>query len=246
MAAAFMLSLTYTSCDELEGLMDDDKKEEASGEVAFFPKAFADNDIAAWYSYTYKDKDQTKTLAVYLFEDNTFVVTKNQVHNDGRYEREIEASGTYELTEGDYKNGKARVIVMSDDGEAQGVMNVVIEDGKLTTDQEGDEDEVFTKQDNKKVPKASDPASGNINQGGGNNQGDNNQGGEFKAFFPQDCAGKRVSAWYSYSDTIKDEGFEIKYIASIFFFEDRTYVSTLSTSTSGPNTSRRDMIKRML
>jgi len=154
LASVLMLCFTYTSCDELEDLLEDKEEETLSGEEAFFPKAFAGKEVAAWYKWTDKDKDKTKTEAVYLFKDNTFVVTKNKVHTDGRYERAIEATGTYELTEGDYKNGKARVIVMADNGEAQGVMNVVIEDGHLTTDQG---EEVFIMQDNAKVPKASDP-----------------------------------------------------------------------------------------
>ena len=69
-----MLCFTYTSCEELEGLIDDKKDEKATGEEAFFPKAFADKEVAAWYSWTEKDKDKTKTEAVFLFKDNTFVV----------------------------------------------------------------------------------------------------------------------------------------------------------------------------
>ena len=231
-----MLCFTYTSCEEQEGLIDDKKDEKATGEEAFFPKAFADKEVAAWYSWTEKDKDKTKTEAVFLFKDNTFVVTKNKVHTDGRYERAIEATGTYELTEGDYKNGKARAIVMADNGEAAGVMNVVIEDGHLTTDQG---EEVFVIQDNAKVPKASDPDSGNINQGGdNNNNNNNNQGGDqgdgFGAFFPKAYAGKSISAWYSYAGSESEQGFEMKYVAAIYFFGDGTYVATSNVAVSGP------------
>ena len=171
LVAAFMFSLAYTSCEELEGLVDD-SKEKASGEEAFYPKAYADKEVAAWYTYTEKDKDKTRTEAVYLFTDSTFVVTKNKVHTDGRYERSIEATGTYRMIDGNYKNGKAKVIVLSDTGEAEGEMTVEIKDGKLTTDKE---DGVFVIQNNSKLPKASDPASGTINGGdnGGNNKGNN-------------------------------------------------------------------------
>lgn len=230
MAAAFMLSLTYTSCDELDGLLDDKKNEEASGEEAFFPKAFADKEVAAWYSLTEKEKDKTKTMAVFLFTDKTFVVTKNKVHADGRYERSIEATGTYVL-EGDYKNGTAKVIVLPDNGEAQGEMNIVIENGKLTTDKE---EGVFTIQDNAKVPKASDPASGNNNQGGDNNQGGGDQGDGSGAFFPKSYAGKSVSAWYSYSGSDSGDGIEMKYVAAIYFFGDGTFVATSNVAVSGP------------
>ncbi len=221
LVAAVMFSLTYTSCEELEDIVDD-SQEIVSGEEAFFPKAFADKTVAAWYSWTEKDKDKTKTEAVFLFTDNTFVVTKNKVHTDGRYERDIEATGTYTLTEGDYTNGKAAVVIA--DG---GTMTVVIENGKLKKD-----DEVFTKQDNAKLPKASDPASG----GGNNNQGGNNQGDNLEPFFPKAYAGKSIAAWYSYSGTISEEteGYSMKFTASIYFFEDGTYVATNNMVVSGP------------
>ena len=226
LASALMLCFTYTSCEEMEGLFDDDEK--ASGEEAFFPKAYADKELAAWYKWTEKDKDKTKTEAVFLFKDNTFVVTKNKVHTDGRYERDIEAFGTYQLTEGDYKNGKAKVIVMSDSGEAVGQMNVVIEDGHLTTDQG---DEVFTIQDNAKRPKPSDPASGNNNQGGNNQGGDGNGSG---AFFPKAYAGKSIEAWFAYSGSDSGDGFEMKYVAAIYFFVDGSFVATSNVAVSGP------------
>lgn len=231
LASALMLCFTYTSCEEQEGLIDDKKDEKATGEEAFFPKAFADKEVAAWYSWTEKDKDKTKTEAVFLFKDNTFVVTKNKVHTDGRYERAIEATGTYELTEGDYKNGKARAIVMADNGEAAGVMNVVIEDGHLTTDQG---EEVFVIQDNAKVPKASDPASGNINQGGNNNQGGNGDVNGDNAFFPKAYAGKSIEAWFAYSGSESGDGFEMKYVAAIYFFVDGSFVGTSNVAVSGP------------
>ena len=231
LASALMLCFTYTSCEEQEGLIDDKKDEKATGEEAFFPKAFADKEVAAWYSWTEKDKDKTKTEAVFLFKDNTFVVTKNKVHTDGRYERAIEATGTYELTEGDYKNGKARAIVMADNGEAAGVMNVVIEDGHLTTDQG---EEVFIMQDNAKVPKASDPASGNINQGGNNNQGGNGDVNGDNAFFPKAYAGKSIEAWFAYSGSESGDGFEMKYVAAIYFFVDGSFVGTSNVAVSGP------------
>lgn len=223
MVAAVMFSLTYTSCEELEELVDD-SEENVSGDVAFFPKAYADKEIAAWYSWTEKDKDKTKTEAVFLFKDNTFVVTKNKVYSkeDGRSpEREIEAVGQYSLIEGDYTNGKAQVVIA--DG---GTMTVVIKDGKLTTEMG---DEVFIKQDNAKLPKATDP-TGNNNQGGGNNQ---NNG--LEAFLPTAYANKTISGWYSYGGTMSDSGYEIKFVAAIYFFDDNTYVATSNTLLSGPN-----------
>ena len=223
MVAAVMFSLTYTSCDKVEDLVDN-SQENVSGDEAFLPKAFADKEVAAWYSWTEKDKDKTKTEAVFLFKDNTFVVTKNKVYSkeDGRSpEREIEAVGQYSLIEGDFTNGKASVVIS--DGRT---MTVVIKDGKLTTEMG---DEVFTKQDNAKLPKATDP-TGNNNQGGNNNQ---NNGME--AFLPTAFANKTISGWYSYGGKMSDSGYDIKFVAAIYFFDDNTYVATSNMLLSGPN-----------
>lgn len=223
MVAAVMFSLTYTSCDKVEDLVDN-SQENVSGDEAFLPKAFADKEVAAWYSWTEKDKDKTKTEAVFLFKDNTFVVTKNKVYSkeDGRSpEREIEAVGQYSLIEGDFTNGKASVVIS--DGRT---MTVVIKDGKLTTEMG---DEVFTKQDNAKLPKATDP-TGNNNQGGNNNQ---NNGME--AFLPTTYANKTISGWYSYGGKMSDSGYDIKFVAAIYFFDDNTYVATSNILLSGPN-----------
>lgn len=219
MVAAVMFSLTYTSCEELEELVDD-SQENVSGDVAFFPKAYADKEIAAWYSWTEKDKDKTKTEAVFLFKDYTFVVTKNKVYSkeDGRSpEREIEAVGKYSFSKGDYTNGEASVLI-----DGGGGMIVQIKDGKLTTPM-GDEE--FIKQDNSKLPKATDPTSG----------GNNNQNDGMEAFLPTAYANKTISGWYSYGGKMSDSGYEIKFVAAIYFFDDNTYVATSNTLLSGPN-----------
>ena len=219
MVAAVMFSLTYTSCEELEELVDD-SQENVSGDVAFFPKAYADKEIAAWYSWTEKDKDKTKTEAVFLFKDYTFVVTKNKVYSkeDGRSpEREIEAVGKYSFSKGDFTNGEASVLI-----DGGGGMIVQIKDGKLTTPM-GDEE--FIKQDNSKLPKATDPTSG----------GNNNQNDGMEAFLPTAYANKTISGWYSYGGTMSDSGYEIKFVAAIYFFDDNTYVATSNTLLSGPN-----------
>jgi hypothetical protein len=110
-------------------------------------------------------------------------------------------------------------------------MNVVIENGKLTTDQG---EEVFTIQDNAKVPKAQDPASGDNgnNNGGKDNTYDDNIGSG--AFFPKSCSGKSISAWYAHSGSESDEGYEMKYVAAIYFFVDGSFVGTSNVAVSGP------------
>ena len=51
MAAALMLSVSFTSCDELEGLFDDDEKGSVDDQ-AFFPNSYSQRKVAAWYSLT--------------------------------------------------------------------------------------------------------------------------------------------------------------------------------------------------
>ena len=216
MASALMLCLTYTSCDELDDLLEDSETSEGQ---AFFPSDFASKTVAAWYAYTDKDKDKTKTEAVFLFTDQTFVVTKNKVYSkeDGRSpERGVEAIGTYQLTEGDFDNGKASVIIS--DGET---MTVEIKDGKMTT-QMGDE--VYIRQDNSKLPKASQPS-----------QGGSDDGNALEPFFPKAYANKNINAWYKYSGTMSVEaGYEMKYTAAIYFFKDNTYVATTNALMTTP------------
>ena len=146
---------------DIDKMENGDDNEKDYNAAAFFPATYADKTVAAWYSWTEKDKDKTKTEAIFLFTDQTFVVTKIKVYSkeDGRSPvREIEAVGTYQIIEGDFIYGKAAVVIA--DG---GTMTVDIKDGKLTTEMG---DEVFIKQDNSKVPVPSDPTE-NSNQSGG-------------------------------------------------------------------------------
>ena len=228
LASALMLCFTV-SCDQLEDFLGGGDKD---SEGAFFPSAYADKEVAAWYMLTTKEDSKTKTEAVFLFTDNTLVVTKNKVYSkdDGRDpERSITAEGSYRITEGDYTTGKASVILS--DGTS---FEVTIENGMLFAMGES-----FSIQDNEKVPTPKQPSG---KDQGGNNQG-GNQGGEgdgIKAFFPKDCAGKSVYAWYSCSDTIFYDGYDIKYIVSIYFFEDHTYVSTVNSIVSSHDFNRQE------
>ena len=102
MAAALMLSMSFTSCEELEGLIDDEK--ESTDNQAFFPNTYRQRTVAAWYSLTEKEENGTRIEAVFLFDDNSFVTTKSRTYTDGRsQERKILAEGDYTL-EGDYEN----------------------------------------------------------------------------------------------------------------------------------------------
>jgi len=92
MAAALMLSLSITSCEELDGLFDDE--ETSVDDKAFFPETYSQRTVAAWYSLT-ENKDNGKRIeAVFLFTDGSFVTTKNRSYTDGRSsERIILAEG---------------------------------------------------------------------------------------------------------------------------------------------------------
>ena len=226
MAAALLLSVSFTSCDEL-GLFDDDN--EAADDQAFFPKAYKGKDIAAWYSMSEEEKGGGKRIeAVFLFEDNSFVVTKNRSYPDDRKnERTITAEGEYEL-EGDYENGIAVVTING----APEPMTVEIVDGVMRA--MGEE---FTKQNNKKVPKASDPTGDGDNGEGGDGQG-GDQGGDnngIEAFFPNGFSSKDVASWYAQSGTVSEQGYEMQYNAAIFFFANGQFVATAHSVITGPD-----------
>ena len=226
MAAALMLSMSFTSCEELEGLLDDEK--ESTDNKAFFPNAYSQRTVAAWYSLTEKEESGTRIEAVFLFDDNSFVTTKSKTYTDGRsQERKIMAEGDYTLT-GDYENGSAEVRING----APDPMTVTIENGKMLA-----MGETFTKQNNKKVPKASEESEGG--QGGEGGEGGGGQGGQggdnhIEAFFPTDFSAKTVSAWYSEAGEMQEQGFDMKYNASIYFFTDGIFVATAHTVIDGP------------
>ena len=114
---------------------------------AFFPTKCKDKNIAAWYKYSEVNEEKAKVEAVYLFGDETVVVTGRKVYFDGRDEnREIVADCTYTITDGDFVNGSASVVL--EDG---GTMKVTIVNGVMTA--MGTQ---FQKQDGE-VPSATDP-----------------------------------------------------------------------------------------
>ena len=229
MAAALLLSVSFTSCDEL-GLFDNDN--EASDNQAFYPKAYEGKKVAAWYSLSEEEKGGGKRIeAVFLFEDNSFVVTKNRFYPDDRKsERTITAEGEYRFIEGDYDNGVAEVTV-NEEPEPM-TMSVEIEDGVMRA--MGQE---FIKQNNKKLPKASDPTGD-----GDNGEGDGGQGGDqggdnngIEAFFPNGCSAKDVASWYAQSGSVSEQGYEMQYNAAIFFFANGQFVATAHSVITGPD-----------
>lgn len=221
MTAAFMLSMSFASCDKLDS---DDKT--SGDDQAFFPISYADKTVAAWYSLSQKEDNKTRTEAVFLFTDSTLVVTKNKVYSkeDGRNpERSITAEAKYKFTQGsDYTNGTA-LVTLSDSAKTS--FEVTITDGKLSA-----MGEIFTKQDNSKVPTPKQPSDNNGN--GGNNQGGNNGGNNgdgngdgngTQAFFPITYAGMTVDAWYSNSHS-DGSGTTVQ---AVFLFDNDSLVVTM-------------------
>lgn len=230
LAAAFTLSLTFTSCDEKENL---DKEQAGDIIKAYLPIEYANKQVAAWYMLTDQSDNKTKIEAVFLFTDSTLAVTKVKIYSesDGRKpEYDINATGRYAIIDGDYSNGKANVVT----GEGM-TFEVTIEDGKLKA--MGEE---FTKMSNSLLPSAYNPnGGGNNNQGGGNNQGGDN---DMPPFFPKSYADKNISAWYSSSESEAAQGYVFNNTSSIYFFEDNTFVTTLNTSTSSQHGQHSDRL----
>ena len=223
LAAAFTLSLTFTSCDEKENL---DKEQAGDIIKAYLPIEYANKQVAAWYMLTDQSDNKTKIEAVFLFTDSTLAVTKVKFYSesDGRKpEYDINATGRYKITEGDFTTGKADVITSG--GEA---FEVNIQNGKLYA-----MNEVFTKMSNALIPSPYNP------NGGGNNQGGDN---DMPPFFPKSYADKNISAWYSSSESEAAQGYVFNNTSSIYFFEDNTFVTTLNTSTSSQHGQHSDRL----
>ena len=227
MAAALLLSMSFTSCEGLDGLFDDEN--ESTDNQAFFPNTYRQRTVAAWYSLTEKEENGTRIEAVFLFDDNSFVTTKSRTYTDGRsQERKILAEGDYTL-DGDYENGIAEVSING----APEPMTIEIKDGKMLA-----MGETFTKQSNKKVPKPSEESEGGDGDGGHGQQGgqgDGGQGDGLEAFFPNGFSSKDVASWYAQSGTVSEQGYEMQYNAAIFFFANGQFVATAHSVITGPD-----------
>ena len=116
----------------------------ATDAEAYLPASYADKTLDAWYMLKDEDDDKIKIEAIFLFNDNTLVVTNSKVYSveDGREpEKKINAEGTFTITSGDYDNGTADV-------DAAGMQfEVTITDGVLFA-----MEEEFIKQDNADAP----------------------------------------------------------------------------------------------
>ncbi|MBP5591893.1 hypothetical protein J6Y50_08615 [bacterium] len=133
-------------CDAAEKEKENGESGFATEPEAYLPASYADKTLDAWYMLKEADEDKIKIEAVFLFNDNTLVVTSSKVYSveDGREpEKKINAEGTFEITSGDYDNGEAHVVA----GEME--FDVTISDGILSA-----MDAEFAKQDNADAPEA--------------------------------------------------------------------------------------------
>ena len=105
----------------------------------------------AWYSCAENDVSASKykTLAIFLFNDGTFISTKHKISADGTIECVIEQSGSYTLkTAGEYKNNTGTATIGTE------TTTYTIENGTFTLT--GGEDS-FTLQSNSDIPDTTDP-----------------------------------------------------------------------------------------
>ncbi len=154
-AIAALTTLFIASCEK-----DDNEPENTTEGIvsAFFPTGFGDKTVAAWYTSTeHKTKDTYDTesvTAVYLFTDNTYLVTYSKVaeYKETKEievrDKKISATGNYEFKSGDYTNGEAIVYINGQPCE------LTIAGGQFSI-----MDGTFIKQDNKKIPAASNPTN---------------------------------------------------------------------------------------
>ena len=211
LASAFMLCLTYTSCDELPEEEDIEEQKQnqnqnqnndLKGLVAYLPTDYAQKNLAAWYMLTDVKTEKSKVEAVFLFEDSTFVMTIATYYPESANQNPeyiIDATGIYVLAEGgDFDNGKASVIPAKGDP-----FEVEIKDGKLYA-----KDEVFTRMTDKLLFSVID-----VNNGGDNGNKDVN---DVLKYLEARYGNKTVTAYYVCVDAAPGE---IRSEA-IFLFDD--------------------------
>lgn len=210
-----MILVAFTvSTVSLVSCSDDDKDSSSttpSGSIsAFFPEGYSANNVVAWYLYNEVQQDGTQRAeAVFLFNNNTIVVTSHRIKSNGSEKREIEYVGTYQLTSGDYDNGTVYVPAMP--------ITVPVQNGKITLGSE-----VYTRQSNANIPAPQSPTTDNGDNGGGDNNGDYQTAPE--AYLPSTYAEKTIAAWYSltFEDNNKTK------IQAVFLFTDGSLVVTAS------------------
>ncbi len=183
---------------------------------AFFPMGYETKNVAAWYACESVETESKmrKVLAVFLFDDGTFITTKRKFEANGSESREIEASGQYSLTNGDYSNGEAVILMDSMEMNATIVSNLmtVYEYDKAMEDR-------FVRQFGN-VPQA-------MSLTGGQTEGESAD-----AFFPYGLEDYKVAAWYAYSSSSNGK----EKVTAVYLFENNVFVTTRRTVDNGVET----------
>ena len=212
--------MAFVSCGDDD--KDDNNNTDPGAISAFFPVGYSASNVVAWYLYSEVQQDGTRRAnAVFLFNDNTILVTNHKIKSDGREYKKKDFEGTYNITSGNYDNGTAYVQPIN--------ITVTIQNGKMTPMG----DETFTKQSNANIPAPSNPVDGDGGSGdgdGGDGDGDGGSGdGDYattpEAYLPSVYASKTISAWYSLTE-VKDSKTKI---TAIFLFSDNSMVVTNSS-----------------
>ena len=207
--------MAFVSCNDDD--KDDNNNTDPGAISAFFPEGYNASNVAAWYLYSEVQQDGTRRAnAVFLFNDNTILVTNHKIKSDGREYKKKDFEGTYNITSGNYDNGTAHVQPIN--------ITVTIQNGKMTPMG----DETFTKQSNANIPAPSKPVDGDDNGGSGDGDGGSGDGDYAttpEAYLPSVYASKTISAWYSLTD-VRDSKTKIN---AIFLFNDGSMVVTKST-----------------
>ena len=111
MVAMWMLSVTFTSCDDEDHLtveyldvsiVEEFRTSTDGDPFAFFPSdyhGYAPGDVVAWYSGGRIDSDVSTSL--YLFADDSFILTWSATNK-----RMVQAYGYYEIEFGDTLTGR--------------------------------------------------------------------------------------------------------------------------------------------
>lgn len=114
---------------------------------AFFPTGYADKTVAAWYKCIANEPSKLKTLAIFLFDDGTFIETKYKKSSD-KEEKEVEVVGSYTLTTpGNYTTNTGTATF------GDTTMEITITNGVLKSNLF---EESFTIQSNSSVPSPTD------------------------------------------------------------------------------------------
>ena len=136
--------------------------------AAFFPTGYDASSVVAWY--TCKNETRKDVWALYLFDDNKYIVTRHQVQKE---ERIINNAGVYEIVGEDdnsYNNFTIKATLGSEE------KNIVFSDGECTL-----LNKQFTKEDGA-LPEATDYTQSNINVRA--------------IYFPATQSVNQVAAWY--------------------------------------------------